>query len=79
MAANKLMSVRIEIHGQIDKIVAFQRRTASRMMRDALRQDGIRTWNEYQATGLHISMEEADSWLEKLETGKQVEPPEYHN
>jgi len=27
--------------------------------REAFRQDGIRAWNEYQATGLHITFEEA--------------------
>ena len=46
--------------------------------REALRQDGMRAWNEYQATGLHVSLEEADAWLAKLEAGKDVEPPECH-
>ncbi len=44
--------------------------------REAFRQDGIRAWNEYQATGLHVTLEEADEWLAKLESGKDVEPPE---
>ena len=46
--------------------------------REAFRQDGIRAWNEYQATGLHVSLEEADAWLAQLEAGKDVEPPECH-
>ncbi len=46
--------------------------------REAFRQDGIRAWNEYQATGLHLSLEEADAWLAQLEAGKDVEPPECH-
>ena len=46
--------------------------------REAFRQDAITAWNEYQATGLHVTMEEADAWLAKLETGKDVEPPECH-
>jgi len=46
--------------------------------REAFRQDAIMAWNEYQATGLHVTMEEADAWLAKLETGKDVEPPECH-
>jgi predicted transcriptional regulator len=44
--------------------------------REAFRQDGIRAWNEYQATGLHVTMEEADAWLAKLEAGQDGEPPE---
>jgi predicted transcriptional regulator len=46
--------------------------------REAFRQDGIRAWNEYQATGLHVTMEEADDWLAKLAAGQDVEPPECH-
>ena len=46
--------------------------------REAFRQDAITAWNEYQATGLHVTKEEADAWLAKLEAGKNVEPPECH-
>ena len=46
--------------------------------REAYRQDGINAWNEYQKTGLHVSLEEADAWLAQLEAGKDVEPPECH-
>ena len=46
--------------------------------REAFRQDGMRAWNEYQATGLYVSLEEADAWLAQLEEGKDVEPPECH-
>ena len=46
--------------------------------REAFRQDGINAWNEYQATGLHVTLEEADTWLAKLEAGQEVEPPECH-
>jgi predicted transcriptional regulator len=46
--------------------------------REAFRQDAINAWNEYQATGLHVTMAEADAWLAKLEAGKDAEPPECH-
>ena len=46
--------------------------------REAFRQDGIRAWNDYQATGLHATAAEADAWLAKLEAGQDVEPPECH-
>lgn len=46
--------------------------------REAFRQDGIRAWDEYQATGLHITLDEADAWLGKLEAGQDVEPPACH-
>ena len=46
--------------------------------REAFRQDGIKAWNEFQATGLHVTFEEADTWLAKLEVGEDVKPPECH-
>ena len=46
--------------------------------REAFRQDGIKAWNEFQATGLHLTVEEADAWLAKLEAGEDVKPPECH-
>lgn len=46
--------------------------------REAFRQDGIRAWDEYQATGLHVTFEEADAWLAQLENGHDVEPPACH-
>lgn len=46
--------------------------------REAFRQDGIRAWEQYQATGQHVTKEEADAWLAKLEVGQEVEPPECH-
>ena len=46
--------------------------------REAFRQDGIKAWNEFQATGLHVTFEEADTWLAKLEAGEDVNPPECH-
>ena len=46
--------------------------------REAFRQDGIQAWNEYQATGLHVTLEEADAWLATLEAGHDVEPPACH-
>ena len=46
--------------------------------REAFRQDGIRAWEAYQTTGLHVTHDEADAWLAKLEQGQDVEPPACH-
>lgn len=46
--------------------------------REAVRQDALEAWSDYQATGLHLTQEEADGWLAKLEAGKDEEPPECH-
>lgn len=46
--------------------------------REAYRQDGINAWQAFQTHGLHVTSEEADAWLGKLEAGQDVEPPECH-
>jgi predicted transcriptional regulator len=63
-------------HGVIQEAIRLYVEREER--REALLQDGIRAWNEYKATGLHLTMEEVDAWLAKLEEGQDVEPPECH-
>lgn len=46
--------------------------------REAFRQDTLKAWEEYRATGLHVTAVEADAWLDQLEQGKDIEPPECH-
>ena len=46
--------------------------------REAYRRDGIKAWNDFQATGLHVTQQEADAWLAKLGNGQDGEPPAYH-
>ena len=46
--------------------------------RESFKQDALRAWEEYQENGLHLTLEEADAWLEKLEAGEDAELPECH-
>jgi predicted transcriptional regulator len=46
--------------------------------REAFRRDAIQAWQDYQATGLHLTAAEADAWLAELESGQDTEPPECH-
>jgi predicted transcriptional regulator len=48
------------------------------VIRDQLRQAALTAWNHYQTTGLHLTEEEADAWLCKLENGEDVEAPACH-
>lgn len=43
--------------------------------REALRQDALTAWAEYQATGQHLPHAEADDWLAQLEACQDAEPP----
>jgi len=47
--------------------------------REAFRQAGLKAWGNYQETGLHVTQDEADEWLAKLETGEEAPVPECHN
>lgn len=42
---------------------------------EAFLQSALRAWKEYQDTGLHVTLEEADRWLAKLEAGEYEESP----
>ena len=46
--------------------------------REMLKQAALEVWTDYQATGLHLTFEEADAWLARLEQGQDAEPPECH-
>lgn len=57
---------------------AIQQYVEREEKREALRQEAISAWNEYRATGLHVTQEESDAWLARLEAGDDAEPPERH-
>lgn len=57
---------------------AIQQYVSREEKREAFRQAGIQAWNNYQATGLHVTLEEVDAWLARLEAGEDVEPPACH-
>ncbi len=93
MNAARPISVKLdpEIKARIDLLAQARQRSAHWIMREAIqqyvereekqeayRQAGMNAWNEYQTTGQHVTMEEADDWLEKLESGDDMEPPECH-
>ncbi len=45
---------------------------------ESLRVATLKAWEDYRATGLHVTAEEADAWLEQLENGDDTEPPKCH-
>jgi len=80
-----------ETKARLQKLANARRRSSHWLMREAIeqyvdreerrerfRQDALAAWAEYQATGLHVTGEEADTWLARLEAGEDAEPPECH-
>lgn len=43
--------------------------------RAAFRQDTLRAWEEYRRTGAHLTGEEMDAWMAKLESGEDADLP----
>lgn len=80
-----------EMKDRVRRLAAGRRRSAHWLMREAIEQyvereekreqfhrDGLAAWENYQATGLHVTSEEADAWLAKLEAGEDAPPPQCH-
>ncbi len=76
---------------RVRQVAAAKRRTAHWVMREAIeqyvarqeweeqfRKDTLASLEHYQTTGLHLTSEEVDAWLEKLEAGEDAELPECH-
>jgi len=76
---------------RVHRLASARRRSAHWVMREAvqqyvereekrerLRQDALAAWADYQTTGLHVTAEEADAWLAKLEAGQRTAIPECH-
>lgn len=91
MAAATSIKLDDALKGRVQHLAEVRRRSAHWIMREAIaqyvereekreafRQDAIRAWDEYQKTGLHLTLEEADAWLAKLEAGEDAEPPKCH-
>jgi predicted transcriptional regulator len=80
-----------EMKARVKRLAEARHRTSHWLMREAInqyvereekrevfRQDTLRAWEEYRATGLHVKAAEADNWLAQLEQGNDVDPPACH-
>jgi predicted transcriptional regulator len=81
-----------DLKDRLGHLAESRQRSAHWLMREAIREyvereenrearrcDAIQAWNSYQATGRHLTLEEADAWLARLEAGQEVAPPECHD
>jgi len=93
VAAPSTTSLKLDaqLKERVQRLAESRRRSAHWIMREAVeeyvtreerreqfRQDALAAWNQYQSTGLHLTAEEADGWLAKLEAGEDAEAPECH-
>jgi predicted transcriptional regulator len=93
MPAQSTTSLKLEteLKDRVQRLAQSRRRSAHWIMREAveqyvtreeqrekMRQDALAAWTHYQTTGLHVTAEEADAWLARLENGEDSEAPECH-
>ncbi|RTM11121.1 MAG: ribbon-helix-helix protein, CopG family [Hyphomicrobiales bacterium] len=80
-----------ELKGRVQHLADARRRTSHWIMREAiaqyvereekreaLRQDTLKAWDEFQATGLHATAEEVEKWLSSWGTENELPAPECH-
>lgn len=80
-----------ELKGRVQNLASARRRTSHWIMREAitqyvereekretLRQDTLKAWEEFQATGLHATAEEVETWLSSWGTDNELPAPECH-
>ena len=76
---------------KIDHLAETKNRTAHGLMREAIeiyvdkeekreafRQATLAAWQEFQETGLHVTGEEMDAWLESWGTENELPAPVCH-
>jgi predicted transcriptional regulator len=76
---------------RVDQFARQQKQSSEAIFRDAVseyldrqdqrrsfREDAIAAWTDYQRTGLHLTGDEADAWLAKLESGEIAAAPDCH-
>ena len=80
-----------KVKGRLQRLAQARRRSPHWLMREAieqylereerreqLRRDAAAAWEEYRATGRHVTGAEADAWMAQLQAGKRLPPPRSH-
>lgn len=80
-----------ELKGRLQHLADARRRTSHWIMREAIaqyvereekreafRQDTLKAWEEFQATSLHATAEEVETWLSSWGTENELPAPACH-
>lgn len=90
-ASTTSLKLDLKIKKRLQRLASARRRSPHWIMREAIeqyvereekreqfRQDALAAWANFQTTGLHVTAEEADAWLAKLEAGEDAASPKCH-
>ena len=93
MAATVPMSIRIDqsLKDRLTKIASLQKRSAHSLATQAVEkfvqeQEKLQAWNqscvdsfnEYKNTGLHVTQDEVDKWMDSWDSDHELPPPQCH-
>ncbi|HVZ85028.1 MAG TPA: hypothetical protein VG893_15240 [Terracidiphilus sp.] len=93
MSSRSIASLKLEpqLEARVQRLAAARQRPADWILHEAVEEyvhraeqreqfhkDALTAWSEYQANGRHLTSEEADAWLAKLESGEEAAAPECH-
>ena len=80
-----------DLKGRLQHLADARRRSAHWIMREAIeqyvereekreafRQDTLRAWESYQATGMHATADEVEQWLNSWGTADEKPAPKCH-
>ncbi|MBB4194318.1 putative transcriptional regulator [Rhizobium aethiopicum] len=91
MASPTSLKLDDELKGRVQQLAEARRRSSHWIMREAiaqyvereekreaLRQETLGAWNEFEATGLHVTGAEVEKWLSTWGTDDELSAPECH-
>lgn len=91
MAATTTLKLDEELKDRVRRLAEAQRRTPHWLMREAIadyvaraeakeafRQEALESLRQYRETGLHLTGDEVDAWLETWGTEREIEAPPCH-
>jgi predicted transcriptional regulator len=91
MASATSIKLDDDLKGRIQHLAETRRRSSHWIMREAiaqyvdreekreaLRQDTLKAWEEFQTTGLHATADEVDQWLASWGTDNELPAPQCH-
>ncbi|NWO09615.1 ribbon-helix-helix protein, CopG family [Chromohalobacter salexigens] len=80
-----------DLKGRVQHLADARRRSSHWLMREAIeqyvvreenreafKQDALRAWEDYQATGLHATADEVEKWLNNWGTDHEEPAPTCH-
>ena len=90
IAATSPMSIKLDatVRDRLNSIAARHKRTSHAIAREAietyvardeareaLNQDALNSWNHFQETGLHVTGDEVNAWVESWGAKDELLPP----